>query len=68
MMGRADKGLIITTGFFSLEAQKEARRDGVPPIEIIDAEKPIGMFELLEFGLKPIKTFEVNYAFFEEFK
>jgi restriction system protein len=30
MMGRADKGLIITTGTFTLEAKKEARRDGVP--------------------------------------
>jgi len=68
MMGRADKGLIITTGSFSLDAKKEARRDGVPPIEIIDGERLIDMFELLELGLKPIKTYEVNYPFFEEFK
>ncbi len=68
MMGRADKGLIITTGSFSLDAKKEARRDGVPPIEIIDGEKLIEIFELLELGLKPIKTYEVNYTFFDEFK
>ena len=68
MMGRADKGLIITTGSFSLDAKKEARRDGVPPIEIVDGEKLIDMFELLELGLKPKKTFEVDFAFFEEFK
>jgi restriction system protein len=68
MQGRADKGLIITTGTFSLDAKKEARRDGVPPIEIIDGEKLIDMFELLELGLKPKKTYEVNYPFFEEFK
>jgi restriction system protein len=68
MMGRADKGLIITTGSFSLDAKKEARRDGVPPIEIIDGEKLIDMFELLELGLKPIKTYEVDFLFFEEFK
>lgn len=68
MMGRADKGLIITTGSFSLDAKKEARRDGVPPIEIIDGEKLIDMFELLELGLKPVKTYEVDYVFFEEFK
>ena len=30
MMGRADKGIIITTGTFTLEAKKEARRDGAP--------------------------------------
>lgn len=31
MMGRADKGIIITTGTFTTEAKKEARRDGVTP-------------------------------------
>ena len=34
MMGRADKGIFITTGRFTMEAKKEARRDGVPPIEL----------------------------------
>ena len=38
MMGRADKGIIITTGTFTLEAKKEARRDGAPPIELVDGE------------------------------
>ena len=32
MQGRADKGLILTTGTFTAEARKEATRDGVPPI------------------------------------
>ncbi len=36
MMGRADKGLIITTGTFSREAKKEATRDGASPIDLID--------------------------------
>jgi restriction system protein len=67
MMGRADKGLILTTGSFTLDAKKEARRDGVPPIEIIDGEKLVEMFELLELGLKPVKTYEVNISFFDEF-
>ena len=30
MIGRADKGLIMTTGRFTAEAQKEATRDGAP--------------------------------------
>jgi Restriction endonuclease len=45
MMGRADKGLIITTGTFTLEAKKEARRDGVPPIELVDGDILVDMFE-----------------------
>ena len=68
MMGRADKGIIITTGTFTMEAKKEARRDGVPPIELVDGEKLIEMFEFLELGLKPKKTYDVDYGFFEEFK
>lgn len=67
MMGRADKGIIITTGAFSLEAKKEARRDGVPPIELVDGEKLIDMFELLELGLNPRKTYDISYKFFEDF-
>ena len=67
MMGRADKGIIITTGSFSIEAKKEARRDGVPPIELVDGEKLIDMFELLELGLKPRKTYDIDFKFFEEF-
>jgi restriction system protein len=47
-MGRADKGIILTTGSFTAEARKEAVRDGVPPIELADADKPIGMLEQLE--------------------
>lgn len=67
MIGRADKGIIITTGTFSIDAKKEARRDGVPPIELVDGEKLVDMFELLELGLKPRKTFDIDYKFFEEF-
>ena len=68
MQGRADKGIMMTTGNFTKDAKKEARRDGVPPIELVDGEKLIEMFEMLELGLKPIKTYELDYHFFEEFK
>ena len=33
MQGRADKGIILTTGTFTAEARREASRDGAPPIE-----------------------------------
>jgi restriction system protein len=67
MMGRADKGIIITTGTFTLEAKKEARRDGVPPIELVDGEALIQMFERLELGLIPRTTYDVDDKFFEDF-
>jgi restriction system protein len=68
MAGRADKGIIITTGTFTAEARREATRDGVPPIELIDGDKLLDMLESLEVGLRPIKTFEVDHAFFAEFR
>lgn len=68
MYGRADKGIIITTGTFTAEAKKEAARDGAPPIELIDGEKLIDMLERLELGLKSVTTYEVDHSFFNEFK
>jgi len=68
MMGRTDKGIIITTGTFTLEAKKEARRDGVPTIELVDGEALIQMFERLELGLIPRTTYDVDDKFFNDFK
>lgn len=67
MAGRADKGIIITTGSFTAEARREASRDGVPPIELLDGEKLLDMFEALEVGLRPVKTFEIDHDFFRDF-
>lgn len=68
MAGRADKGIILTTGTFTAEARREAVRDGVPPIELVDGEKLIDMFEKLELGLKPRTAYEIDDDFFEDFK
>jgi len=68
MQGRADKGIIMTTGIFTSEARKEAARDGVPPIELVDGQKMIDMFVELELGLKPITTYDVDDEFFNEFR
>jgi restriction system protein len=67
MEGRADKGIILTSGAFTQEARREARRDGARPIELVDGDKLIDMFEKLELGLKPRTVFEVDDAFFAEF-
>lgn len=68
MSGRADKGIIITTGTFTAEAKREATRDGAPPIELIDGEKLIDMLERFELGLRPVTTYEIDVSFFNEFK
>ncbi|UCE68066.1 MAG: restriction endonuclease [Candidatus Zixiibacteriota bacterium] len=52
MVGRADKGLIITTGTFSREARAEAQRDGAPPIDLIDGDELAEKLKILSLGIK----------------
>jgi restriction system protein len=68
MTGRADKGIIITTGSFTSDARKEAVRDGAPPIELVDGDKLASLLERLELGLRPRQTFEVDQPFFDEYR
>jgi len=67
MQGRADKGIILTTDTFTSEARREASRDGAPPIELVDGEKLLDMFEELELGIRPVTAYEIDGAFFDEF-
>ena len=70
-MGRADKGIILTTGTFTADAKREATRDGAIPIELVDSEQLIDMLEELELGLvkkQTITIYEVDSEFFDEFK
>lgn len=67
MIGRAEKGIIMTTGSFSAEAIKEANRDGAPQIELVDGEKLVAMFKRVELGVKPKIIYEVDLPFFEPF-
>jgi len=67
MIGRAEKGIIITTGTFTTEAIKEANRDGAPQVELIDGEKLISMFEKVELGLSPKIVYEVDFNYFNKF-
>lgn len=51
LVGRADKGVIITTGAFSKDARLEAQRDGAPPIDLIDGEELIQRLKDLRIGV-----------------
>ena len=67
MIGRAEKGIIMTTGTFSADAVKEANRDGAPQVELVDGEKLVKMFKKVELGVKPKVIYEVDLPFFEPF-
>ena len=51
MMGRSDKGLIITTGTFSSDARKEATRDGAPAIDLIEGDTLCDLLKSLKLGV-----------------
>jgi restriction system protein len=67
MQGRAEKGIIMSTGGFTADAKREATRDGVQPIELVDGEKLVEMFEQLSLGLKPRTIYEIDEEFFKSF-
>lgn len=68
MTGRTDKGIIITTSYFTKDAKLEAIREGAPPIELVDGDKLVELFEKYNLGLKPKVVYDVDFGFFEEFK
>jgi restriction system protein len=60
MVGRADKGLLITTGTFTRDAIKEATRDGAPPIDMIDGDQLADKLKELGLGIKTDVVEEVT--------
>ncbi len=52
MIGRADKGLFITTGTFTRDARQEAQRDGAPPIDLVDGMALADNLRKLGLGVK----------------
>jgi restriction system protein len=51
MVGRADKGLFITTGTFTRDAIREATRDGAPPLDLIDGDQLAEMLKHFKLGI-----------------
>jgi restriction system protein len=68
VMGRADKGILLTTGWFTSDAEKEANREGVIPIELVDGERLVELFEAKQLGLRRKEVFEVDHTFFDQFR
>jgi restriction system protein len=57
MVGRADKGLIITTGTFTADARREATRDGAPAIDLVDGDALCDLLKTLRIGVR-VETVE----------
>ena len=62
MVGRADKGLLITTGAFTKDAIREATRDGAPAIDLVDGDQLVEKLKQLSLGVatKKIEVEQVS--------
>jgi restriction system protein len=67
MVGRSDKGLLITTGTFTPDAKREATRDGAPAIELIDGDQLCDLIKQLSLGVRTemVEKMTVEPAWFE---
>jgi restriction system protein len=52
MVGRADRGLVMTTGTFTRFAKEEASRNGAPPIDLVDGEQLLDKLKELRLGVE----------------
>ena len=68
MIGRAEKGIIITTSSFTNAAVREANREGAPPVELVDGAKLVEMFEKADLGVKSRTVYDVDLAYFEPYR
>lgn len=71
MVGRGEKGLLITTGSFTKDATAEANRDGAPPVELIDGDRLCDLLREYGLGVSVKQRIEedvtVEDAFFEDY-
>ena len=72
MAGRGEKGLLITTGSFTRDAQAQATRDGAPPVELIDGDRLCDLLKDYRLGIEVRQRVEedvtVNTDFFNEYQ
>ena len=69
MVGRADKGLFMTTGSFTRGAIREANRDGAPSIDLMDGDKIAEKLKELKLGIDAElrEHININEKWFDNF-
>ncbi|HZQ38337.1 MAG TPA: Mrr restriction system protein, partial [Dehalococcoidia bacterium] len=60
MVGRTDKGILITTGYFTEDAKREATRDGAPALDLIDADRLCDLLKTYGLGVTTRQVDEVT--------
>lgn len=71
MQGRGEKGLFITTGVYTRDAQDEATRDGAPPIDLVDGSRLCDLLKQYRLGVdvreRVVEDVTIRSEFFDQF-
>ena len=71
-IGRADRGIIITSGSFTTEARSEASRPGANPVDLIDGEALCELLKEHSLGVRTTKRIvedvTIDDAYFAQFE
>src|SRR5260370_10178387 len=67
MHNRADRGIFLATSTFSVEAKREASREGAAPIELVDLDGLISLLTDLRLGVTARTAFTVDHSFFRDY-
>ena len=67
LIGRADKGLFVTTGTFTRDAMREATRDGATPIDLMDGDQLADKLKELRLGIKTemVESVDIDIDWFK---
>ena len=72
MAGRGEKGLLITSGWFTASAQKEATRDGAAPVELVDGDALCDLLKQYGLGIsvtqRIVEDIHVDPTYFSKFE
>ena len=66
MSGRRDKGLLITTGTFTPDAKREARRAGAPPVNLIDGDRLCELLKEYTLGVQAVEAVSIDATWLNE--
>ena len=71
-IGRADRGIIITSGHFTPEARTEASRPGANPVDLIDGEALCDLLKEHSLGIRTtqrvVEDITIDDAYFDQFE
>lgn len=68
IQGRAERGILLTTGTFTKLASKEAARENAVAIELVDIDRLIELIIREKLGVRETKALQIDAGFFKPYQ